>query len=487
MCPGSILPCAQDVNFVVRSLQDIRRLENPSSLRTTFHATMMQSEEAKRRTAQAAKFQSRSNRWSIVRFSTCLPKESETANRTAPAKLGCSLPLLTSSKKPRDWTPPEPHSPSASSIDKKMFRPLLSRQDTLVGDPKRRPRWGVPIKLDIAHVIATDIDVGIMDLLMAKAHYTGGHEDTAIHIPFIELESDQLTRGEQKRLGGIFLGELVWALINILIVKILLTKPTKLMLNSTLAAAFAVRDVAHYTIARTLELAVNVPRSLPDGRSNDTSGSLLHIRLMSGRYLVKHGGKGAISTHCVIQLRSEEHHESNLIAQEKSRISLWSKRPQWNETFLLGPISTLESAQLKVLCVHQERVPGKAGFWNTLTSSAIGELNVPLLALDSTKSPADTSKLLFQRHGKATHTRELVGWFQLGLPTVAANDIFPLDEVMHSGSTRETPGKLTEPRAVLSEFRTAKPQYKRTNILTGQIKLGLRIVSPQSLPDAPSK
>ena len=37
------------------------------------------------------------------------------------------------------------------------------------------------------------------------------------------------------------------------------------MLNSTLAAAFAVRDVAHYTIARTLELAVNVPRSLPDG------------------------------------------------------------------------------------------------------------------------------------------------------------------------------------------------------------------------------
>ena len=312
-----------------------------------------------------------------------------------------------------------------------------------------------------------------MDLLMAKAHYTGGHDDTAIHIPFIELENDQLTRGEQKRLGGIFLGELIWTLISILVVKILLTKPTKLMLNSTLAAAFAVRDVAHYTIARTLELAVNIPRSLHDVRNHDSSCTLLHIRLVSGRYLVKHGGKGAMSTHCVVQLHSEENEESKVIAQDTSKISLWSKQPHWNEKFLLGPIATLKNIHLKVLCIHQERVPGKSGYWNALSSSAVGELNVPLLALGRTKVPTDMSKYLFERSLKLTRTRELVGWFQLGLPSVAADDLFPLDEVVSTRLHRTYSKNGTKAQMIAHS--------ERINVLTGQIKLGLRIISPEYL------
>ena len=237
---------------------------------------MMQSQEAKRRTAQAANLATKISKRTRRSMFDCLHKDLNKAIRPKRVLVKCP-------KQCEDRTLPGGKAPRGIRED--VVRPLLLRQDTLVGDPRRRPRWGVPIKLDIAHVIATNIDVGIMDLLMAKSHYTGGHEDMAIHIPFVELENDQMTRGEQKRLDGIFLGELTWALINILLVKILLTKPTQLMLNSTLAAAFAMRDVAHYTIARTLELAMNVPRSLQDGRSYGASGTLLHVRLISGRYL----------------------------------------------------------------------------------------------------------------------------------------------------------------------------------------------------------
>ena len=294
------------------------------------------------------------------------------------------------------------------------------------------------------------------------------------------LRSSTADSREHKRLGGIYLGELVWALINILIVKILMTKPTKLVLNSTLAAAFAVRDVAHYTVARTLELAMNVPRSLQDGRTNNVSACFLRVRLMSGRYLVKHGGKGAISTHCVVQLRSEDDRESNLIDQDTSKISLWSKSPRWKETFFLGPVSILKDTQLKVLCVHQERVPGKSGYWDTLSSSAVGELNVPLLAIGTTKVSLDTSKMFLNHRQKATPTRELVGWFQLGLPTAAANDLFPLEGAVSDGQSRQA-------RCVENSYSHSSqaihfaPHCRQVNVLTGQIKLGLRIISPERL------
>jgi len=468
---------------VVRSLRDIQHLEDPSSLQTTFHATMMQSEVAKRRAAQAASsaakvsrnFQGlgRCNTVRLFQSRCSQAKEDKSPAQALPQKSGSKLSPITSLLDDRGLIQPR-------STSDRIRRPQLTRQDTLVGDPRRRPRWGIPFKFDIAHVIATNIDVGIMDLLMAKAHYTGSHEDTAIHIPFIELENDQLTRGEHKRLGGIYLGELVWALINILIVKILMTKPTKLVLNSTLAAAFAVRDVAHYTVARTLELAMNVPRSLQDGRTNNVSACFLRVRLMSGRYLVKHGGKGAISTHCVVQLRSEDDRESNLIDQDTSKISLWSKSPRWKETFFLGPVSILKDTQLKVLCVHQERVPGKSGYWDTLSSSAVGELNVPLLAIGTTKVSLDTSKMFLNHRQKATPTRELVGWFQLGLPTAAANDLFPLEGAVSDGQSRQA-------RCVENSYSHSSqaihfaPHCRQVNVLTGQIKLGLRIISPERL------
>ena len=78
-------------------------------------------------------------------------------------------------------------------------RPPLVRCDTELGSSKRRPRWGVPLKLDVDRVLASNVKLNILDMLVLRKHGTAQDANDAIHLACTALSRAELLRGESKR------------------------------------------------------------------------------------------------------------------------------------------------------------------------------------------------------------------------------------------------------------------------------------------------
>ncbi|KAH8046568.1 hypothetical protein JL722_13628 [Aureococcus anophagefferens] len=145
--------------------------------------------------------------------------------------------------------------------------------DTPVRDPRRRPRWGVPLKLDVAHVFATDVRLDLVDFIQRQ---DGGAlsglfgdfnlpflnmsdaERKNVVVPHIHVPRSAVVRGApSRRKDGVYLGEVVWALIFALLNKVVWLAPQTLLKNGTMAALLAVKDVAALGVTKAAELTVN--------------------------------------------------------------------------------------------------------------------------------------------------------------------------------------------------------------------------------------
>lgn len=356
------------------------------------------------------------------------------------------------------------------------------RQDTLVGDPRRRPRWGVPLLFDVERVVATKIEVEVMDLLMVRRHETWFDQNTALKVDHVGFTRDLLVRPDARRSGGVYLGELVWTLIHVLVRKIVKSKPTRLMKNSTLAVAYAVSDLAHYTVARALELAVNAPpqasRVFLEAQRrprSDRRGACLRVRLLRGRRLMVHpSDRGAVSCHAVVQLRraaSCDVEPGRVVDEAVSKIKVWTRAPSWGETFRLGPVESLTNFELLVVCVHHERVPGPSSILKGSSDVggnkiAVGECAIPLLSLLTTAT-----------RGRS-RASDLVAWFRLAATTDAAIGV--IEQQLSQPSAQERPTSTCEDRDAAPHLGTHAGQV---DLLLGEIKVGIKLFDAHNCPE----
>jgi len=367
--------------------------------------------------------------------------------------------------------------------------------DTPVRDPRRRPRWGVPLKLDVAHVFATDVRLDLVDFIQRQ---DGGAlsglfgdfnlpflnmsdaERKNVVVPHIHVPRSAVVRGApSRRKDGVYLGEVVWALIFALLNKVVWLAPQTLLKNGTMAALLAVKDVAALGVTKAAELTVNNLGRTGSGASaavNPTArkrrtrylpapletllarlrvpGALdlrrgecvLEVTLYHGRRMTrcKRGPRGertdhlAVNAQAIVQLYKSDADDDHLriVEQQASGLRLWTKAPSWGgETFLLGPVAAVETTTVRVVCIHRnlggiaKKTPGKYATFGM----RFGRRRAPpegivdddlggSLAKNRGSEPTSEIELslsqlfLLGKAGPRNASKGLVGWFALTPP-----------------------------------------------------------------------
>ena len=94
-------------------------------------------------------------------------------------------------------------------------QPALGRQDTPLGDPLRRPRWGVPLRFDIEQVAVLKAELWLFDLLtMDRRWRLLEPQDTKMEVSSLAFTWEALAKRDARRSGeadgvqGVYLGEL---------------------------------------------------------------------------------------------------------------------------------------------------------------------------------------------------------------------------------------------------------------------------------------
>ncbi|KAH8068669.1 hypothetical protein JL721_6529 [Aureococcus anophagefferens] len=381
----------------------------------------------------------------------------------------------------------EPRSPRAAAD--------AVEPDTPVRDPRRRPRWGVPLKLDVAHVFATDVRLDLVDFIQRQ---DGGAlsglfgdfnlpflnmsdaERKNVVVPHIHVPRSAVVRGApSRRKDGVYLGEVVWALIFALLNKVVWLAPQTLLKNGTMAALLAVKDVAALGVTKAAELTVNNLGRTGSGASaavNPTArkrrtrylpapletllarlrvpGALdlrrgecvLEVTLHRGRRMTrcKRGPRGeradhlAVNAQAIVQLYKSDADDDHLriVEQQASGLRLWTKAPSWGgETFLLGPVAAVETTTVRVVCIHRnlggiaKKTPGKYATFGM----RFGRRRAPpegivdddlggSLAKNRGSEPTSEIELslsqlfLLGKAGPRNASKGLVGWFALTPP-----------------------------------------------------------------------
>merc|ERR1712176_1704704 len=81
----------------------------------------------------------------------------------------------------------------AAGEDGSLSKPLVPKNlpdgytEYAIGDPRRRPRWGVPLRLDIRQLVAVDLKVWILDFILLDSHKTGDYNVTFGSVSYSEL------------------------------------------------------------------------------------------------------------------------------------------------------------------------------------------------------------------------------------------------------------------------------------------------------------
>lgn len=326
-----------------------------------------------------------------------------------------------------------------------------------IGDKRRRPRWGVPLRFDIKKLVLENVELWILDLLTVDAHRSTATLDSKIQLPYLLVERERLERGDPRRVGagleeigwpgdgvrGVYLGELVWVLIAEVVPLAFSHSPSRLLKNALFAAGVGIQDVTRRLGAGAIELAYNAAHYTSEVLSphHEDAAELqdkcrLHVHLIKGRSMTVNGKRVNVSAH--LELRSSAAYtlrrantsrdldalESSAarmvsLSSADSAVRLWTKFPKWDEHFYLGPVTSIEKSTLRISCID---------------SSGGGCFGQVLLPLSSCRIA----------HSSIDRQGGVVGWFHLE---------------PHDGTR-----------------------------CTGQLKLGLRVLGQDKLPgeDAPA-
>mmetsp|Transcript_55179 Transcript_55179/g.173019 ORF Transcript_55179/g.173019 Transcript_55179/m.173019 type:complete len:412 (-) Transcript_55179:69-1304(-) len=249
-----------------------------------------------------------------------------------------------------------------------------------IGDPRRRPRWGVPMRFDIRQMAVVKVELWIFDLLTMDHRWRlvePGDTKMAVSSLFISRES--LEAGDERRAGGgpmgdsihgVYLGELIWVLIAQLLPKVLEHSTSNFLKTAFFATGFAARDSAVTACAKVLDFIFDAKRGMAHRcypcmgvgdvtltPTQNTDGCYVHVHLIRGRGIAHDGQR--VNVHARLELRDPpsngERGEAGLLHKQwtavdvqDSALRLWTKTPWWDQHFLLGPAGSTRSV-LRIL------------------------------------------------------------------------------------------------------------------------------------------
>jgi hypothetical protein len=279
-------------------------------------------------------------------------------------------------------------------------------------------------------------------------------ELSRLSVPVLRLDRARLEAGDERKAGsedgvhGIYLGELVWALIGEVVRKITKKQPSKLLYNATYATFKDLSDMGTRSVASVLEVALNASSHLHHASSSsDMSGSsgsvsrlsggyhassarhanccVLRVHLHSGKGMTRGGHRVSVRAHLALHdernlLETEDGDLGALIDSAETGVKLWTRAPVWKFVAKLGPVRQIEGGVLRISLYHRVKNGMSPG----------GEVRIPLETVLTKDEVIDDSS----KDG-------LVGYF----PIVEAD----------AGSN-----------------------------ITGQLKLGLKLIRPELLNDA---
>lgn len=320
-----------------------------------------------------------------------------------------------------------PTMPSAGS--NAMSQPLLGAEkpcaETPLGDPRRRPRWGVPCRLDIHRLHIDNIQLWVLDLLTMDVHRTAqqlNSDTTRIDVKSMTISRTRLESGDDRKQGsadgvrGVFLGELVWTIVAEVIPIVLKRAPGAFTRTAALAAGYMVKDTALRIGAHAFQRAVTVGHNIKEAVHNQHASSSsssplrtlrnqpvgVRVHLIGGRQVTRKGR--SVNSHALLELIDSGGH---CVAQARSGAQMWSKVPQWDEHFELIPTTHARGAPtywtVRVALYHQKsrQVVGITHHRTKETPDRfIGEILVPI-------------KALLIQDPVIAKGGEIVGWFPL--------------------------------------------------------------------------
>lgn len=318
---------------------------------------------------------------------------------------------------------------SGSEVRETAHDPLLppGYKELPIGDPNRRPRWGVPIRFDIRQAVLHGVQLQILDLLMLGATtFAAGSLETSIHVGSLEISRERFEKGDERRSGsddgihGVYLGEMVWVLIAEAVPALLRRSPSRAVKNALLAAALAAKDATIHLGAMALELPLSARNAAKKEMKHLLHGPSfhgaknecrLHVHLIAGRRITKRGKR--VNVYAEVQLRLGE--PGSVIDRGASQLQMLTRSPSWKTHFTLGPVPSAHS-KLRVACFHQSSKFFSSGSRTKL----LGEVAIPLSALlvESASFSSDGDR---------------VGWF--ALVQVSDSDASPVSPV-HCGEVK---------------------------------------------------
>lgn len=297
---------------------------------------------------------------------------------------------------------------SGAEVGESASDPLLppGYKELPIGDPHRRPRWGVPIRFDIRQAVLHGVHLQILDLLkLSAATSAAGMQETSISVGNFEISRERFERGDERRSGsddaihGVYLGEMVWVLIAEAVPVLLRRSPSRAVKDALTAAASAAKEATIVMGARALGLPLSAKRVAKKEVKHLLRGHSYHgnknecrllVHLIAGRHITR-GGK-RVNVYAELQLRHGEH--GKIIDSGTSQLQVFTRSPSWKSRFTLGPVPSAHS-KLHVACFHQS-----PHFFSSDRKKLLGEVAIPLSSMLVESASLDPEG-------------DLVGWFPL--------------------------------------------------------------------------
>jgi len=292
-----------------------------------------------------------------------------------------------------------------------------------IGDPRRRPRWGVPVRLDIRQMAVVGVQLWIFDLLTMDHRWRLlSPTDTKMAVSSLFISRESLEAGDERRSGhgeqgdgirGVYLGELIWVLIAQLLPKVVEQSPSNLLKTAAFAAGFAARDGAVTAGAKVLDLAIETrhilgrkfsPALMPSSNLRagmEEDSCRVQVHLMRGRGVAHQGQR--VSVLARLELRDPPF-RGTPVDRAESALRVWTKTPLWDQHFSLGPAGSVQSVLRVALFCRNTRY-GYEPFGSSKCDAKIGEVVISLSTLLVRDKVIDNM---------------MVGWFPLETPSGTA-------------------------------------------------------------------
>eukprot|EP00927_Polykrikos_kofoidii_P025029 TRINITY_DN22576_c0_g1_i1.p1 TRINITY_DN22576_c0_g1~~TRINITY_DN22576_c0_g1_i1.p1 ORF type:complete len:654 (+),score=103.23 TRINITY_DN22576_c0_g1_i1:67-2028(+) len=351
-------------------------------------------------------------------------------------------------------------------------------QEFPIGDPRRRPRWGVPVRFDIRQLVACEIELWIFDFLtLDHGRRFIEPSDTKLTVDGIFLSREDLEANDERRAGegnfgdgihGLYLGELIWTLIGALLPKIIVGSKVGLMKNAGCAAVYSARDMAVILGAKGLHSVIGFKRLMCCERAlrfprarEDSDDCRLQVHLVMGRAISLEGKR--VNVHARLELREAQtpFGSGRVIAQGESALRVWTKAPWFDERFELGAV-TSSTCYLRVALFHRKTRYVAHANSHCPAARFLGEVIVPVMDL-------------LVKNVSVARDGEIVGWFPLQA-TSSSSVVPPVEEERFGRLKAWIRRRRRRSRSSSGE----RDFYSRRNG-GPRVKLGIRIVGSANL------